>query len=195
MSETQGIDGGSKACAAPAAKPLNSQSPKAELEAFFHSSRARELKLQICEMGRRMWTREFVDGNGGNMAIRAGEDLAICTPTLVSKGALKPQDLCLVDFEGNQLLGAKRRTSEILMHLQIMKRQPKAVATCHCHPPHATAFAIAGELPPGRMLPEYEIFCSVGLAPYRVPGSPEMGALVKPFEVVIVTPLICKGVV
>ena len=28
------------------------------------------------------------------------------------------------------------------------------------------------------MLPEYEIFCSVGLAPYRTPGSPGMGRLV-----------------
>jgi L-fuculose-phosphate aldolase len=28
------------------------------------------------------------------------------------------------------------------------------------------------------MLPEYEVFCSVGVAPYRTPGSPDMGKLV-----------------
>ncbi len=117
------------------------------------------LKEQICEMGHRLWKRAYVDGNGGNMAIRVGEDIAICTPTLVSKGSLKPEDMCLVDFEGNQLLGAKKRTSEILMHLQMMKRQPKAVATCHCHPPYATAFAVAGIAPPTCMFPEYEVFC------------------------------------
>ena len=94
-------------------------------------------------MGHRLWKRAYVDGNGGNMAIRVGEDIAICTPTLVSKGSLKPSDMCLVDFEGNQLCGTKKRTSEILMHLQMMKKQPKAVATCHCHPPYATAFAVA----------------------------------------------------
>jgi len=112
------------------------------------------------------------------MAIRVGEDIAICTPTLVSKGSLKPEDMSLVDFEGNQLCGTKKRTSEILMHLQMMKRQPKAVATCHCHPPYATAFAVAGVAPPTCMLPEYEVFCAVGVAPYRTPGSPEMGKLV-----------------
>mgnify|MGYP002133194565 CR=1 FL=1 len=104
---------------------------------------------QLCDVGRRLWQRAYVDGNGGNIAIRVGENIALCTPTLVSKGFMKPEDMCLVDFEGNQLLGTKRRTSEILMHLQMMKRQPTAVATCHCHPPYSTAFAVVGQAPAG----------------------------------------------
>ena len=166
-----------KAPAAPA-KPLNSKSPKAELEAFFHSAHAQALKEQLCDIGRRLWQREYVDGNGGNIAIRVGEDIALCTPTLVSKGFMKPEDMCLVDFDGNQLAGTKKRTSEILMHLQIMKRQPKALATCHCHPPYSTGFAVAGVLPPTCMIPEFEVFASVAIAPYRTPGTPEMGQLV-----------------
>ena len=162
----------------PPARLPNSKSPKSELDAFFNSPYAHSLKLQICEMGRRLWQREYVDGNGGNMAIRAGEDIAICTPTLVSKGSLKPEDMCLVDFQGNQLCGTKKRTSEILMHLQIMQKQPQAVATCHCHPPYATGFAVAGIVPPTCLVPEYEVFVSVGIAPYRTPGTPEMGKLV-----------------
>jgi len=159
-------------------KTITSKSSKAELEAFFNSAHAHGLKEQICEMGRRLWQREYVDGNGGNIAIRVGEDVAICTPTLVSKGFMKPADMCLVDFEGNQLAGEKKRTSEILMHLQIMKRQPRAVATVHCHPPYSTGFAVAGIEPPTCMIPEYEVFSSVAIAPYRTPGTPEMGKLV-----------------
>jgi L-fuculose-phosphate aldolase len=162
----------------PPAKPLSSKSPKSELDAFFNSPYAQNLKEQLCDIGRRLWGREYVDGNGGNIAIRVGEDIAICTPTLVSKGFMKPEDMCLVDFEGNQLAGSKKRTSEILMHLQIMKRQPKAVATCHCHPPYSTGFAVAGVLPPTCMIPEFEVFASVAIAPYRTPGTPEMGQLV-----------------
>ena len=119
-----------------------------------------------------------MDGNGGNIAIRVGEDIALCTPTLVSKGFMKPEDMCLVDFEGNQLCGAKKRTSEILMHLQIMKRQPKAVATCIVIRRTAPGFAVAGVEPPTCMMPEYEVFASVAIAPYRTPGTPEMGKLV-----------------
>jgi len=164
--------------AAAAAKPVTSKSSKAELEAFFNSPRLNQLKEEICEVGRRLWQRAYVDGNGGNIAIRVGEDIALCTPTLVSKGFMRPADLCLVDLEGNQLAGTKKRTSEILMHLQIMKRQPKAVATVHCHPPYSTGFAVAGVTPPTCMVPEYEVFCAVAVAPYRTPGTPEMGKLV-----------------
>src|ERR1035438_1994399 len=118
------------------------------------------------------------DGNGGNIAIRVGDNLALCSPTLVSKGFMKPEDMCLVDLEGNQLAGTKKRTSEILMHLQIMKRQSRAVASVHCHPPYSTAFAVAGVEPPTCMIPEFEVFASVATAPYRTPGTPEMGELV-----------------
>ncbi|MSU33542.1 MAG: class II aldolase/adducin family protein [Pedosphaera sp.] len=159
-------------------KQLSSKSSKAELEEYFNSPEALAWKEQLCDIGRRLWQREYVDGNGGNIAIRVGEDIALCTPTLVSKGFMKPTDMCLVDFDGNQLAGTKRRTSEILMHLQIMKRQPKAVATCHCHPPYSTGFAVAGVLPPTCMIPEFEVFASVAIAPYRTPGTPEMGQLV-----------------
>jgi L-fuculose-phosphate aldolase len=160
-------------------RPVSASSPPAEIEAFFKSPALEDLKKQICEVGRRLWQRAYVDGNGGNIAIRVGEGLALCTPTLVSKGFMKPEDLCLVDLEGNQVAGGKKRTSEILMHLQIMKKQPRALATVHCHPPHATAFAVAQVEPPTCMIPEIEVFIGrVPIAPYRTPGTPEMGQLV-----------------
>ena len=159
-------------------KTITSKSARAEIDAYFHSSFIQDLKAQICDIGRRLWQREYVDGNGGNIAIRVAEDIALCTPTLVSKGFMKPEDMCFVDLEGNQFCGAKKRTSEILMHLQIMKQQPRAVATVHCHPPYATGFAVAGIEPPTCMIPEYEVFSSVAIAPYRTPGTPEMGKLV-----------------
>jgi len=169
------VPGSSGAGMSAPSKPLNSKSSKSELETFFNSPYCHELKLQICDIGRRLWGRAYVDGNGGNVAIRVGDGIALCTPTLVSKGFMKPEDLCLVDFEGNQLLGTKKRTSEILMHLQIMKQQPKAVATVHCHPPYSTGFAVAGIEPPTCMIPEFEVFASVAIAPYRTPGTPELG--------------------
>jgi len=160
------------------AKPCTSKSTKAEIEAFFNSPAIHELKLQICDIGRRLWQRAYVDGNAGNLVIKVGEDLALCTPTLVSKGFMKPEDMCLVDLEGKQAAGTRKLTSEILMHLQIMKRQPRAVATCHCHPPYGTGFAMAGVEPPTGMLAEFELFSSVAIAPYRTPGTPELGKLV-----------------
>ena len=156
--------------------PPAADAPAAELEAFFNSPEIHQLKEAICDVGRRLWQRAYVDGNGGNVSIRVGPNLALCTPTLVSKGFMKPADMCLVDLEGQQKAGKKRRTSEILMHLQIMKAQPKAKAVVHCHPPHATAFAVAGVKPPTCMIPEIEVFIGeVPIAPYITPGTPELG--------------------
>ena len=155
---------------------VRASSPKADLERLFNCPAVHELKEQICEVGRRLWQRAYVDGNGGNLSIRLTEDVVLCTPTLVSKGFMKPEDLCLVDLAGNQLAGVKKRTSEILMHLSIMKAQPKARAVSHAHPPYATGFAVAGVTPPTCMIPEIEVFIGrVPIAPYETPGTPEMG--------------------
>jgi L-fuculose-phosphate aldolase len=144
-----------------------------ELEAFFNSAAINELKHRMVDIGRRMWAREYTDGNGGNLTIRVGDNLVLCTPTLVSKGFMTPEHMGLVDMEGRQLAGRFKRTSECMTHLAIMKRQPKAKACCHAHPPHGTAFAVAGVQPPTCMIPEAEVFLGqIGLAEYRTPGTP-----------------------
>jgi len=145
----------------------------AEIQAFFHSPAIVELKQRMVDIGKRMWAREYTDGNGGNLTIRVGDNLVLCTPTLVSKGFMTIEQMCLVDLEGNQLAGKFKRTSECMTHLAIMKRQPKAKACCHAHPPHGTAFAVAGVQPPTCMIPEAEVFLGqIGLAEYRTPGTP-----------------------
>jgi len=66
---------------------VTAKSSKAELEAFFNSPEIHQHKLIICDIGRRLWEREYVDGNGGNIAIRVRDDIVLCTPTLISKGS------------------------------------------------------------------------------------------------------------
>jgi L-fuculose-phosphate aldolase len=144
-----------------------------EIHAFFHSPAIVKLKERMVEIGQRMWAREYTDGNGGNLTIRVGDNLVLCTPTLVSKGFMTVEHMGLVDLEGNQLAGKFKRTSECMTHLAIMKRQPKAKACCHAHPPHGTAFAVAGVQPPTCMIPEAEVFLGqIGMAEYRTPGTP-----------------------
>ncbi|MCP5534190.1 MAG: class II aldolase/adducin family protein [Akkermansiaceae bacterium] len=145
----------------------------AEIEAFFHSPAIVQLKERMVDIGKRMWAREYTDGNGGNLTIRVGDNLVLCTPTLVSKGFMTVEQMCLVDLDGKQLAGKFKRTSECMTHLAIMKRQPKAKACCHAHPPHGTAFAVAGVQPPTCMIPEAEVFLGqIGLAEYQTPGTP-----------------------
>lgn len=148
----------------------------AEIGRFFHSPEIERLKELMCSVGRRLWQREFVDGNGGNLTIRVGDDLVLCTPTGHSKGSMTPDMMCLVDLQGRQVAGDRVRTSEILTHLGVMQRQPDAKACCHAHPPTATGFAVAGVAPERFLTPESEVFLGqVGLAEYRNPGSAANG--------------------
>jgi L-fuculose-phosphate aldolase len=159
----------------------SSNSPRADIEAFFHSPDIQALKARVCEIGRRLWERGFVDSNAGNISVKVGPDLALCTPTLISKGFMKPEDICLVGLDGAQIAGNRQRTSEILVHLGIMKQEPKAAAVVHCHSPYGTAYAIAGVAPPPGLLSEYEAAMSVAVAPYRTPGSSELCEVVARF--------------
>ncbi len=154
----------------------------AAVEAVFNCAEAQAAKEEICAVGRKLWMRQYVDGNGGNISYRIGPNEVICTPTLTSKYDLTPQDMCMVDLTGKQLVGVRPRTSEILMHLEIYKAVPEAKAVVHCHPPHATAYAITGRVPPNCVIPEYEVFIGkVALSPYETPGTQKFAETVIPF--------------
>ena len=80
-----------------------------------------KLREQMCEIGRRVYNKGFAAANDGNISYRLGEDRVLCTPTRVSKGFMKPDDLCIVDLDGKQVSGKRKRSSEILLHLTVMK--------------------------------------------------------------------------
>ena len=134
---------------------------------LFNSAEANALRAEIIRVGRKLWDRQYVDGNGGNISVRLGTEFVLCTPTMLSKADLEVADICLSDLSGKILAGDRTLTSELLLHLEIYKANPKARAVVHCHPPYATAFAITGTVPPNGLIPEYEVFIGpAAVAPY-----------------------------
>lgn len=141
-----------------------------------------QLKQEICDIGRRVYNRGFAAANDGNISFRLSENEVLCTPTMICKGFMKPDDLCTVDMQGNQLSGRRKRSSEILLHLAIMKERPDIKSVVHCHPPHATAFAVAREPIPQCVLPEVEVFLGdVPITMYETPGGQKFADTVLPF--------------
>jgi L-fuculose-phosphate aldolase len=146
------------------------------------SPEARALRAEIIDVGRKLWERQYVDGNGGNISVRLGERYLLCTPTMMSKHDMAPDDICLSDMDGRILAGSRLRTSELLLHLEIYRSNPLARAVVHCHPPYATAFAMTGTVPPIGLISEYET--SIGpaaVAPYETPGTQAFAETVRPF--------------
>jgi L-fuculose-phosphate aldolase len=141
-----------------------------------------KIKEQLCDIGRRIWLKGFCAGNEGNHSYRMSDNKFLCTPTGISKGNLKPDQICTVDGTGKQIAGKLKRSSEFLMHAAIYKARPDVVAVIHSHPPHATAFAIAGVDLPTCIHPEAEVFLGpVKTAQYITPGDQRLADSILPF--------------
>lgn len=167
-----------------AARPARKAAPKRALSnpKLFSTPEAEAIRKEICEVGRKLWLRQYVDGNGGNISYRIGPNEVICTPTLISKYDITPDDLCMVDLDGNQIAGVQKRTSEIFLHLEIYKAAPEVRAAVHCHPPHATAHAIVHRAPEYLTIPEFEVFVGkVPVLPYETPGTAAFAKTVAPY--------------
>ena len=54
------------------------------------------LKQDICEIGRRIYNKGFAAANDGNITVRVNDHEVLCTPTMHSKGFLKPDDIAMV---------------------------------------------------------------------------------------------------
>ena len=141
-----------------------------------------KIKEDICDIGRRIYAKGFASANDGNISVRISENEILCTPTLQCKGFLKPEDIATVDMTGKQTAGRKKRSSEALLHLEIYKHRADVKSVVHCHPPHATAFAVAGEPIPQCVLPEVEVFLGdVPITKYETPGGQAFADTILPF--------------
>ncbi len=167
-------------CLADSGRPVNE--PSAFPGELFVSPEVRGIKEEIVRVGKKLWAREYVDGNGGNISCRVSPHYVVCTPTLCSKADIREEDLSLVTLDNHRVIGEREHTSEIRLHLEIYKAVPAARAVVHCHPPHATAYAITGQVPPGEIVPEVEVFVGpVALAPYETPGTTAFAETILPY--------------
>jgi len=138
-------------------------------------SREMELRKQIIEAGKRLYARNLVAANDGNISARLGENEIIATPTNVSKGFMTEDMLVRLDLDGNVLDGTLKPSSEVKMHLEIYKRSPDIMSVCHAHPPAATTFAAAGVPLDKAFLQETVVLLGIiPVAPYQMPGSAEL---------------------
>ena len=136
----------------------------------------------ILEVGRRLYEKDFVASNDGNISVLVSPDALWTTPTGVSKGHMAEEMLVKTDLQGRVLEGTSRPSSELKMHLRLYRENPAVRAAVHAHPPAATSFAIAG-IPLDRpILPEAIVqLGAVPVAPYAQPGTQEVPDSIAPY--------------
>ena len=143
-----------------------------------------EVKKQICDIGKRIYNRNMVAANDGNISVKLNDNEFLCTPTGVSKGFMTPEYICKVDADGNvlQANGNFLPSSEIKMHMRVYKHRPDVNAVVHAHPTYATSFAIAGIPLTQPIMPEAVIALGcVPIAEYGTPSTDEIPDAVEKY--------------
>ncbi|MEP0367397.1 MAG: class II aldolase/adducin family protein [Cyclobacteriaceae bacterium] len=113
--------------------------------------------------------------SGGNISILDEDGNIWITPAGYDKGILTPNDIVCVKPNGD-VEGIHRPSSEFPFHLAIYKKRPDLKSVIHAHPPALVSFSIVRQIPDTNIIPQTKKFCGhVGYAPYKLPGSDELG--------------------
>jgi L-fuculose-phosphate aldolase len=127
---------------------------------------------QVAAASRRLAAEGLVLGTAGNVSARRDDEVAI-TPTGAVLAELEPEQVTVVDLEGQVVGGELEPTSELDLHLGVYRRH-EAGAVVHTHAPMATAIScVLDELP----CVHYQMLLlggTVPVAPYATFGTPEL---------------------
>jgi L-fuculose-phosphate aldolase len=140
------------------------------------------LRHALCAAGRRLLEADLIAAAEGNLSARLADGRLLVTPSGVSKAALRPEQLLLLDADGTVVSGPGRPSTELPMHLAAYAVRPDARALVHAHPITAVALTIAGQPWPGDLVPEAAVTLGeVAIAPFATPGTAEVPASLAPF--------------
>ena len=104
-----------------------------------------ELKQKVYEANMQLPKYGLVTFTWGNVsAIDREKGLFVITPSGVDYDKMKPEDMVVMDLEGNQVEGKLNPSSDTKTHLVLYNRFPMIGGIVHTHSPWATSWAQAG---------------------------------------------------
>lgn len=99
-------------------------------------------RIQIVEYGKKLITSNLTKGTGGNISIyNPNEKLIAITPSGIDYFLLKPEDIVVMDLEGNILEGKNKPSSEYEMHKIFYERRSDIFSVVHVHSTYSTTLA------------------------------------------------------
>ncbi len=134
------------------------------------------LRLQIIDVAKKMYERDFISGIAGNISVRLARNAILLTPSGTNKADLSPEDLLVVDLQGNCISGdaACRPSSEMPMHLEAYRQRLDVGAVVHAHPITCVAMSLVGISLAPPYIPEALVLLGpIATTPYATPSSTE----------------------
>ena len=147
----------------------------------------RALREEFIRIGQLMHQRSYVTATDGNLSARLGPDRFLVTPSGLSKGYMRPDEMVVIDWDARPVGESKygpgrslKPSSEILLHLEAYRQRPDIAAVVHAHPVNAITLSIAGVSLAACLLPE--VIVTLGLIPttdYATPASAEGATVIR----------------
>ena len=104
-----------------------------------------ELKNRVCEANIRLKQNGLITLTWGNVSgIDREHGLIVIKPSGVSYENMKPEDMVVVDMEGNVVEGKYAPSSDLPTHIELYKGFPGIKGVAHTHSRWATIFSQAG---------------------------------------------------
>jgi len=135
------------------------------------------LKKEVLEAALALKTNGLVTLTGGNVTGRDPETgYCVITPSGIAYELLEPNDMVVVDIDGNVIEGAMKPSVDMMGILYILRNRPDLHAVIHTHSPYATSFAALDQgIPCALTTLANEVGSDVPCAPYTRPGSETIG--------------------
>ena len=141
----------------------------------------KDVSEQLVKCGRELYENGLVKGTSGNISAKIPDaDSFLIKPSGARMKDLKPEELVLVDLQGNKIRGKRSVSLETPIHAAIYRTRKDVQAVVHTHAPTATAFGIART----EILPlQVEVFMflpnGVPVVPFEPPGSEALAEAVQ----------------
>ena len=133
-------------------------------------------KKEIIKTGLLLKEYRLISLSGGNITIRTEENHVIATPSGMLYENMVPEDIVILDIEGNTIEGRRKVSVDIEAILYILKNMPEVNAVIHTHQVYATGVGlIQDELPAAVTTLPNACLGPVTVAPYSSAACLEMG--------------------
>ncbi|MGH3170369.1 MAG: class II aldolase/adducin family protein, partial [Trebonia sp.] len=107
-----------------------------------------ELRELVATAGRVLYQQGLTDYLGHCSARIAGTDRVVIKPkhskTVRSPGQLGPDDMIVIDLDGNLIEGSDAPPAECFIHTEIYRARPDVQAVVHTHQRAATLLGVVG---------------------------------------------------
>ena len=162
-----------------------------------------ELKKKVYEANMELPLRGLITYTWGNVSgIDRDTGYFVIKPSGVDYDKLRPEDMVVMDLEGNRIEGTLNPSSDTPTHLELYKKYPEIGGVVHTHSPEATSWAQAGRDIPlyGTTHADYfygPIPCARSLTPEEIGGEYERNTglvIIETFEQRGLNPMHTPGV-